>query len=333
MRFRGSLFRKMSERGWVVCTDGVTSINCWRWTVIENYTLPRWYQFLKDSFPNVKGYAIGTKLFTLPVEGEDWGERRLTQELDAVRDALSRFAGRELNIFVKDQADLRREKYQAQQAAKQAKAGAKGKEEKAKSNNNNAEKKQFHNTQKKEKKKKEGGGGGKQQAKAVVLPGHIDLRVGKVLSAKVHPDGDTLYVEEIDVGEEKPRTIVSGIRQHVTLEQFVGSRILVMCNLKEKPLRGVPSNGMIVCASQAKEDGSKTVRLLDVPDVPVGSRVVWGEEVAPDAAPLANKKLARLLGGMRTDADGNMVWGDDNVAASVDGKAIACKELPNGNVG
>jgi len=31
----------------------------------------------------------------------------------------------------------------------------------------------------------------------------FDLRVGKVLSVAKHPDADTLYVEQIDVGEEK----------------------------------------------------------------------------------------------------------------------------------
>ena len=36
------------------------------------------------------------------------------------------------------------------------------------------------------------------------------MRVGLIRSAKRHPDADSLYVEEVDVGEDKPRTVISG---------------------------------------------------------------------------------------------------------------------------
>ena len=45
------------------------------------------------------------------------------------------------------------------------------------------------------------------------------MRIGKIVSVKPHPDADTLYVEEVDVGEENPRTIVSGLVKHVPIEQ------------------------------------------------------------------------------------------------------------------
>lgn len=37
------------------------------------------------------------------------------------------------------------------------------------------------------------------------------FKVGRVLEAKMHPDATNLYVEEIDFGESKPRTVVSGL--------------------------------------------------------------------------------------------------------------------------
>ena len=49
--------------------------------------------------------------------------------------------------------------------------------------------------------------------------GRLDLRVGRIVEAKKHPDADALYVETIDFGEEKPRTVVSGLVKHVPLEQ------------------------------------------------------------------------------------------------------------------
>lgn len=48
----------------------------------------------------------------------------------------------------------------------------------------------------------------------------LDLRVGLIIEAKQHPDADSLYVEQIDVGEEKPRTIISGLVKHVPVEQM-----------------------------------------------------------------------------------------------------------------
>ncbi|NWX24975.1 AIMP1 protein, partial [Aegotheles bennettii] len=47
----------------------------------------------------------------------------------------------------------------------------------------------------------------------------LDLRVGCIITAKKHPDADTLYVEEVDVGEASLRTVVSGLVKHVSLDQ------------------------------------------------------------------------------------------------------------------
>ena len=37
----------------------------------------------------------------------------------------------------------------------------------------------------------------------------LSLKVGVIRKAKRHPDADTLYVEEVDCGEEQPRTVPS----------------------------------------------------------------------------------------------------------------------------
>jgi tRNA-binding EMAP/Myf-like protein len=42
----------------------------------------------------------------------------------------------------------------------------------------------------------------------------LDLRIGCIITAKKHPDADSLYVEEVDVGETAPRTVVSGLVNH-----------------------------------------------------------------------------------------------------------------------
>ena len=35
----------------------------------------------------------------------------------------------------------------------------------------------------------------------------LDMRVGQVVKVERHPNADALYVEEIDLGEEKPRQV------------------------------------------------------------------------------------------------------------------------------
>ena len=60
----------------------------------------------------------------------------------------------------------------------------------------------------------------------------MDIRVGTIVKAWEHPDSDHLWCEEIDVGEEKPWQIASGLREHYSLEEMQGANVLVVCNLK-----------------------------------------------------------------------------------------------------
>lgn len=86
-------------------------------------------------------------------------------------------------------------------------------------------------------------------AKACLPTGLMDLRVGKIVSCEVHPDADSLYVEQIEVGEEGPRTIISGLVNFVPQEQMVDRSVAVICNLKARNMRGIKSHGMVLCAS------------------------------------------------------------------------------------
>lgn len=49
----------------------------------------------------------------------------------------------------------------------------------------------------------------------LILPAGAEL----ALAVKVHPDADSLYVEQIDVGEDEPRTVVSGLVKYKTLDE------------------------------------------------------------------------------------------------------------------
>ena len=68
-------------------------------------------------------------------------------------------------------------------------------------------------------------------------------------SVKPHPDASKLFVETIDLGEEKPRTVISGLVGKVAQEDLQGSMVVLLCNLKPSKMRGIMSEAMVLCAS------------------------------------------------------------------------------------
>lgn len=96
----------------------------------------------------------------------------------------------------------------------------------------------------------------------------IEMKVGQVLSCEKHPKADKLLVSQIDIGEEKPRQIVSGIAGSYKPEQMVGKKVVVITNLAPAKLRGVESQGMILAGM-----GENQIEVLSVEKLPVGSTV------------------------------------------------------------
>lgn len=98
----------------------------------------------------------------------------------------------------------------------------------------------------------------------------VELRVAKVLEARPHPNADKLMLLQVDVGDESPKQIVAGIRQHYTPEQLVGKSIVVVNNLAPAMLRGESSNGMLLAASSE----SKVILLtVDDPSCVPGAKI------------------------------------------------------------
>ena len=75
----------------------------------------------------------------------------------------------------------------------------------------------------------------------------MEMVVGEVLESKKHEKADKLLVSKVDIGGEV-RQIVSGIAEHVDPNEFVGKKVVVLANLKPVKIRGVESQGMIICA-------------------------------------------------------------------------------------
>ena len=75
----------------------------------------------------------------------------------------------------------------------------------------------------------------------------MDIRLGKVLSAKKMENADKLLVLTVDTGIDE-RTIVSGIAAHYTPEEICGKSVVVLMNLAPRKIRGVESKGMLLMA-------------------------------------------------------------------------------------
>ncbi len=78
----------------------------------------------------------------------------------------------------------------------------------------------------------------------------IDLRVGTVEECVKVEKSDKLLKLTINDGNTK-RTIVSGIAKHYKPEELVGKQVCFIANLAPRKLRGIESQGMILCSENA----------------------------------------------------------------------------------
>ncbi|MGM9972177.1 MAG: methionine--tRNA ligase [Anaeroplasmataceae bacterium] len=81
----------------------------------------------------------------------------------------------------------------------------------------------------------------------------VDLCVGEIIEANKHPKADKLLVFKVNIGREI-RQIVSGIAKWYNPQDLVGKKVVVVKNLKPVVLRGVESQGMLLCAANDKDD-------------------------------------------------------------------------------
>ena len=76
----------------------------------------------------------------------------------------------------------------------------------------------------------------------------LDIRVGTVLEVEEVPKSRNLLKMQVDIGKEKPRQIVSGIKNWYSIDDLKGSKIVVLVNLKPRKIMGIESKGMLLAA-------------------------------------------------------------------------------------
>ena len=98
----------------------------------------------------------------------------------------------------------------------------------------------------------------------------IELKVGKVLEATNKEGSDKLIRLVVDVGEEKPRIIFTGVRPFgYTPDDFAGKQFFFITNLAPRKMLDEFSQGMILAV-----DGSdKKPIFVSTENMPIGSRI------------------------------------------------------------
>ena len=77
------------------------------------------------------------------------------------------------------------------------------------------------------------------------------LKVGVVVKAEEVPKSKKLLLLQVDVGEDRPRQIVAGIKEWYSAEDILDMQVCVVANLKPAKLMGLLSEGMLLAAKDA----------------------------------------------------------------------------------
>ncbi|MBC7766426.1 methionine--tRNA ligase subunit beta [Arenimonas sp.] len=95
----------------------------------------------------------------------------------------------------------------------------------------------------------------------------IEMKVGQIISAIPVEGSEKLLKLEVDFGEDKTRTVVSGIAGHVELNDFIGSQKVFITNLEPRSIMGIESQAMIL----AGKDGQGLALIVPTRELPIGT--------------------------------------------------------------
>ncbi|MFH1311025.1 MAG: hypothetical protein ABIH65_01315 [Nanoarchaeota archaeon] len=100
----------------------------------------------------------------------------------------------------------------------------------------------------------------------------LDLRTAKILEVEHVEGADKLYQLEIDLGKELgKRTLVAGLKPYYKPEQLKNKICIVFTNLEPKIIKGIESHGMLLAATDEKEN--KVCLLQPDSKIELGSKI------------------------------------------------------------
>ncbi|XP_058824978.1 tyrosine--tRNA ligase, cytoplasmic isoform X2 [Topomyia yanbarensis] len=141
-------------------------------------------------------------------------------------------------------------------------------------------------------------------------PDKVELKVGEITEAVKHSDADTLCILSVDIGSDTKKSIVSNLMAYYSLEDLKGRSVVTVTNMKSSKIRGVESEGLVLCAfNQDKYE------LLSVPDgAKLGDRIIAEgfDNTKAEIAQLNPKKKVwdKIQAELKINADGEALWKD-----------------------
>ena len=97
----------------------------------------------------------------------------------------------------------------------------------------------------------------------------LQFQVGEILFCEAVPKADKLLCSQVKIGSQV-RQIVSGIRSTYSPEEMVGKKVMVLVNLQPRKIRGLVSEGMLLCAEDA--DGKLSL-VAPEKEMPAGAEI------------------------------------------------------------
>ncbi len=97
----------------------------------------------------------------------------------------------------------------------------------------------------------------------------LQFQVGEIISCEAVPRADKLLCSQVKVGSQV-RQIVSGIRNTYSPEEMVGKKVMVLVNLEPRKIRGLVSEGMLLCAED--ENGNLSL-VTPEKEMPAGAEI------------------------------------------------------------
>ncbi|KAG2218706.1 hypothetical protein INT45_002414, partial [Circinella minor] len=161
----------------------------------------------------------------------------------------------------------------------------------------------------------------------------INLRVGEIIKVDQHPDADHLFIEQVNLNEESPRTIVSGLAPYMSKESLLNKRVVVVSNMKPSKFRGVLSQGMLLAGGKDSKvellEPSHTCQIGE--RVEIESHPFIGE---PDAVLKPKQKIFEGVSQfLSTDENKNATYkGYKLVTTSDNNQPIQCESITHGQI-
>lgn len=96
----------------------------------------------------------------------------------------------------------------------------------------------------------------------------VEIKVGTVLEAGEIEGSEKLLKLKVDLGEETPRQVLSGIKAWYKPEDLIGKQFVFVTNLEPRMMMGLESQGMIMASGD-----EKVVLIVPQEEVKPGSKI------------------------------------------------------------